>query len=643
MINLKEMGYLRVATVVPEVFIGNPTKNAREHIKFIQEASEESVDVLLFPELSTTGYTCMDIFHQNLLTEKSGDALKEIKSAMPDNMMVVVGAPLRVNGALYITAVVFFGKKVIAVIPKSFLPNYQEFQDNRFFKPFNSTETLEISIINDKALFGTDIYFAHPSGANIAIEICEDMFVVNSPGNRHTLNGANVILNLSASDELVGKADYRRQLVTTQSEKMIGAYIYTSAGMSESTTDLVFGGHMIIAENGRIEKESRFIEDTMMVHDVDIQSLTTRRIRTTSMENHFNGNYIRLDTPANIVGSLNRDINPYPFVPRGGVRSGKETLSDILTIQSIGLATRLKKTGIPRTIIGVSGGLDSTLALLVNYESFKRLNRITADIIGVTMPGYGTTKRTKGNSIKLMELLGITSKEISITEVCDQHFKDLEHDPLVHDVTYENVQARERTSILMNLSNKYSGLVVGTGDLSELALGWCTYNGDHMSMYGVNASIPKTLVKYLIEYYAMYHADSELKSVLMDILDTPISPELLPPTATGEIAQKTEDTLGKYDIHDFIIFNTLRNGTTPKKMFMLLRIAFSSEGDEKLLGQLELFYRRFFSQQFKRSALPDGVKVGTVSFSPRSDWRMPSDMESTLWMDEIEEIRKGLA
>jgi NAD+ synthase (glutamine-hydrolysing) len=650
------LGYLRTAAVVPEVFIGNPDKNTEKIMLWMDRAEAEQADVVVFPELSVTGYTCADMFFQETLLGASDHAVSQITAhSKGKKMLVVIGAPLRVHGVLFNVAYAIYDGEILGIVPKSYMPNYSEFYELRWFKPYTDAILADTVLIGGKEIpFGPELYFDFEGMHTcIAIEICEDLFVPNSPSVTHGLNGANVVLNLSASDELVGKADYRKSLLEAQTTKSVMAYVYVSAGMSESTTDLLFGGHTMIYENGTLLSESRFEEDHMILSDIDVEALNIRRMRTTSIDSRLGGRHIRMTHPGSVglaseetfyESPILRHINAYPFVPfhGEGVERGKVLLSDIFSIQYMGLATRLKKTGIKRSILGISGGLDSTLALLVTAEAYRYLGRDPKDIVAVTMPGYGTTGRTKGNADSLMAEFGVTSLTIPIHEVCEQQFKDLNHDPSLHDITYENVQARQRTANLMNLSNKENGLVIGTGDLSELALGWCTYNGDHMSMYNVNASIPKTLVKYLVQWYATFKAGGALKAVLEDILDTPISPELLPPDENGNLVQKTEEKLGKYDIHDFILYHLMRNGAGPEKIYFQLLRAFDDLAPKQLLEQMKVFYRRFFTQQFKRSTLPDGVKVGTVSLSPRGDWRMPSDMEYTLWMKELDQISASL-
>ena len=669
-IKRQDYGLFRVATAIPTVKVADVEYNLKQHIQLLREAHAEGVQLLVFPELSLTGYTCADLFHHRPLLDATVQAIMHLaEAARGIDMAVIVGAPLTYCNRLYNCAVLLGDGQVIGIVPKIYLPNYNEFYESRWFAP--GTEIKPGSRISLGELGGTSYnninfgpnYLFDFEGVTVGIEICEDLWVPMPPSSRMALAGANVIVNLSCSDEVLGKHAYLRRMIEAQSGRLVCAYVYASAGFGESSTDLVFAGKGMIAENGSIIAESeRFkLEPSLKIADVDIEKLMVlRRTQTTFtqmiqqpdettfysefrriMEPTQNGyatiGLTKLTTP-DFEKKLYRTVVPTPFVPAEG-DDMEARCSEIFNIQVQGLVTRLSHINCRTAVIGISGGLDSTLALLVTVRAFDKLGWDRKRIIGITMPGFGTSGRTYNNSIGLMESLGITSQEISIKDSVNQHFKDLDVDSSVHDVTYENCQARERTQILMDMSNKTGGIVIGTGDLSELALGWCTYNGDHMSMYAVNVSIPKTLVKYLVKWVALSSVDQRSKEILLDIFDTPISPELIPTDEQGNIAQKTEDLVGPYELHDFFLYHSFRFGASPSKIFFLARKAFDGVYDNAtILKWLRTFFRRFFQQQFKRSCLPDGPKVGTVSISPRGDWRMPSDACASLWLKECDEI-----
>ena len=610
----------------------------------MRQASEKGVQIIAFPELSVTGYTCLDLFAQQTLLDGAEAALLQLVSNTADlDILTIVGVPLRTENRLINAAVVFQKGAIRGVVPKTYLPNYKEFQEQRWFTSATELRESTISIGKEEYPMGSHLLFR--SGRLTAgIEICEDLWVPVPPSSLLTMEGANIIFNLSASNELIGKHAYLRQLVAQQSARTLAGYVYCSAGFGESSTDLVFAGNGIVAENGRILRESgRFrLEEQLVVADIDIQRLEFERLRNTSFrvnEGAAENTVIEMEIPEGLrAAALDREIDPMPFVPQDEAHRSQRC-EEIFQIQSHGLAKRLVHTRCEKAVVGISGGLDSTLALLVAVRTFDKLQLDRTGIIGITMPGFGTTDRTYTNACDLIRSLGVTLKEIPIKEACLQHFRDIDHDPSVHDVTYENSQARERTQLLMDVANQKNGLVIGTGDLSELALGWATYNGDHMSMYGVNGSIPKTLVKYLVEWVANHKVDDASRLTLLDIVDTPISPELIPADENGNIKQKTEDLVGPYELHDFFLYHFLRFGSHPSKIYFLAQKAFAGIYDNATVKKwLYTFCRRFFQQQFKRSCLPDGPKVGSVSLSPRGDWRMPSDAVSRLWLEEIERI-----
>ena len=636
-----DYGFIKVAAATPKIKVADVDYNTELICNQIDEAAKNGAKVLVFPELCLTGYTCSDLFWQSLMLEKVKEKTIEIARYSKDyDMLIMIGIPYEHNGKLYNVGVVLHKGKILGMVTKKHLPNYSEFYEARHFtKGFEKVVTVDFA--GQKVPMGMNILFKCENRPDmvIGVEICEDLWVPNPPSIRHTMAGATIIANLSASDEVTGKSIYRRDLVAGQSARLICGYIYADAGEGESSTDLVYSAHNMIAENGRMLAEAkRFINQTVY-GDIDLDRIKNERRKMTTYDSKDEEDYTVVTFEMNMDNNeLSTKINNMPFVP-GDIAKRNERCEEILTIQAMGLKKRLEHTNAKSAVIGISGGLDSTLALLVTVRAFDMLGRDRKGIVAVTMPGFGTTDRTYDNALKMIEKLGTTFIEINISDAANEHFKAIGHDSSIHDVTYENVQARQRTLYLMNLANQYNGFVVGTGDLSELALGWATYNGDHMSMYGVNASIPKTLVRHLVRYYADTCEDIELNKVLMDVLDTPVSPELLPPQDNGEIAQKTEDLVGPYELHDFFMYYMLRLGYTPKKIYYLARNAFEGiYDDETILKWLKTFYRRFFAQQFKRSCLPDGPKVGTVAVSPRGDLRMPSDACATIWLKELEEI-----
>ena len=638
--------FLRIGCASPIIRVADVEYNTKQIKDLINKAYQDNISILTFPELCLTGYTCSDLFFQSLLLKEVEKAIVDITNSSTDiPILFSIGAPIRHNGQLFNCSIIICQGKIIGIVPKIHLPNYNEFYEKRWFSSGKDIINTNIILNNISIPFGTDIIFSHNSinELKIAVEICEDLWVPIPPSSFATLSGATIILNGSGSNELVGKMNYRKQLISQQSARTVSAYAYASTGYGESTTDVVFGGHCIICENGTVLNENnRFSKSSSLIYtDIDLELLNNERIKKNSYYNTSIEKIFRT-VPFNLPikpTSLKRYINPHPFVPHN-IKVREENCKEIFSIQTLGLSKRIEHIGTNKVILGISGGLDSTLALLVCVKAFEFLNIDTKNIIGVTMPGFGTTDRTYNNSIKLMQQLNITIKEISIKDACLQHFEAIDHSPLMYDLTYENCQARERTQILMDLATKENGFVVGTGDLSELALGWATYNGDHMSMYAVNASIPKTLVRYLIKWVADTQLNEQAKDTLLDILDTPVSPELLPPSETGEIKQKTEEVVGPYELHDFYLFQVMRYGFSPTKIYELALIAFKdSYSPEEILKWLKKFYYRFFSQQFKRSCLPDGPKVGSICLSPRGDWRMPSDAIVNLWIKQLEELR----
>ncbi|MDR1866014.1 MAG: NAD(+) synthase [Bacteroidales bacterium] len=632
-------GFVRVAAAIPSLKVADCTYNWEEIRAIIEEASDKEVQIVCFPELSLTGYTCGDLFHQQALVREAETALSRLLEATRRRDMVfIVGAPVRFSGKLFNAAMVCQSGRILGASVKTYLPEYGEFYEKRWFTPasgaFNGTATL----CGQSVPFGNDLLYA--SGELVfGAELCEDLWTPVPPSSGMALAGAHILFNLSASNELTGKHDYLQSLILQQSARCMAGYVYASSGWGESTTDVVFSGNGIICENGiMLAKSRRFLMNRqLIVGEIDTDRLIYDRQRTSSFAPEHAGAYrtIAFTLPEVVIGSLSREINPHPFVPSR--QQYHERCEEIFSIQAGGLAKRLIHTNTRKAVIGISGGLDSTLALLACVHTFDRIALPRENIIGVTMPGYGTTGRTYNNALQLMQTLGVAIRDISIKAACELHFKDIGHDPALHDVTFENVQARERTQILMDTANREGAMVIGTGDLSELALGWTTYNGDHMSMYGINSSVPKTLVRYLVRWFAETQADEPARAILTDVLNTPVSPELLPAGRDDAIAQKTEDIIGPYELHDFFLYYMIRFGCAPGKIFFLAQHAFREKyPDEVIRHWMRVFYRRFFSQQFKRSCMPDGPKIGSVNLSPRGDWRMPSDAEANIWLNDIE-------
>ncbi len=652
-------GFIKVASAIPSLKVADCDYNEKEIESLIVQAEGKGVEIIVFPELSITSYTCQDLFSQQLLLDNAEAALFRLLDVTRSLQIIsIIGMPVQVKSSLYNCAVVIQGGKILGLVPKTYLPNYKEFYEQRWFASASTIPNCNVSLCAQSVPMGKNMLFK-TSKVTFGIELCEDLWAPVPPSSTLALRGAEVIFNLSATNELIAKNQYLRSLISQQSARCISGYVYSSCGFGESTQDVVFAGNALIYENGSlIGSSERFsLDDQMIISDIDVEHLRTERmINTTFSEN------IRLTDISDTVEihtqpcnprydfELTRWIDPHPFVPSG--KTLDERCEEIFAIQVEGLAKRIVHTGAKSVVLGISGGLDSTLALLVCVKTMDKLKRNRTDIIGITMPGFGTTGRTYNNSVSLMESLGVTLKEISIKDACLQHFRDIDQNINIHDVTYENGQARERTQILMDVANQFDGFVVGTGDLSELALGWATYNADHMSNYGVNCSIPKTLVKYLVSWVANSIVDEESRNTLLDIVDTPISPELIPADENGEIKQKTEDLVGPYELHDFFLYNCLRNGFRPAKIYHLAKKAFieqtykdeetsmpvGSYDEETIKKWLTTFCRRFFTQQFKRSCLPDGPKVGSVSLSPRGDWRMPSDASYAQWVKECEEL-----
>ena len=633
-------GYLKVAAITPNVRVADVEFNCNEICKCIEEAAGKKVKLMVFPELCITGYTCQDLFFQDRLLEATKEALLKIaKHSQGVDALIFVGLPLSVDAKLYNVAAALCNGEILGIVPKTFLPNYNEFYEARHFYSGRELDTV-INIGGRAVQISRNILFEcnEMPSFRVASELCEDLWVPDPPSTAHCLAGATVIANLSASNEIIGKSRYRRNLVSSQSARLVCAYLYASAGPGESTQDVVYSGHNIIAENGNVLCESGRFSENMIVSEIDLEYLESERRHMTTYEADSSVKYNHVGFSLNKEhAELTRHIDPNPFVPALGQERDMRC-NEILTIQAMGLRKRLDHIGCKTAVIGISGGLDSTLAFLVIAKAFDYLNLDRNGIIAVTMPGFGTTDRTYENAVRLIKEIGASFMEVNISKAVKQHFADICHDENAHDVTYENSQARERTKILMDIANKENGIVIGTGDLSELALGWATYNGDHMSMYAVNSSVPKTLVRYLVQYYADTTDDRKLRETLYDILDTPVSPELLPPDG-GEITQKTEDLVGPYELHDFFLYHMLRLSQSPGKIYRLAKIAFTGEySDDVILKWEKTFYRRFFAQQFKRSCLPDGPKVGSVAVSPRGDLRMPSDACVNTWLEELDNL-----
>lgn len=639
-----EYGFVRVASAIPAVKVADCKYNVENMLPIIAEAARNNVEILTFPELGITSYSCADLFQQQLLLQEAEIGLKVLLEAIKEiETIVIVGMPVPYSGSLLNCAIVLYRGKIQGIVPKSYLPGYSEFNEERWF-----TSGKEIPEGARVTLCGQEIEIRRmqlfrTASCTFGIEICEDIWGPNPPSIQLALQGAEILFNLSASNELSGKHESLVQMCCQHSRRCLSGYVYSSCGFGESSSDLVFAGNAIIIENGQILKKSkRFcLESQLAISEIDVEHLRHQRMMNTTFSASRNEFLTKQLTITNIPQKasnntqITRKFTPHPFMP---------TLLDsrceeIFSIQAAGLAKRLLHTGAKTCVLGVSGGLDSTLALLVAIHSFDLIKKEHSEIIGVTMPGFGTTGRTHKNALTLMQSLGITQREVSIKDACIQHFKDINHDINVHDVTYENAQARERTQILMDISNQTNGFVLGTGDLSELALGWATYNGDHMSMYAVNASVPKTLVQHLVRWYANNLANEETRSTLLDILDTPISPELIPAHDNGEIKQITEDLVGPYELHDFFLYHFMNNGYAPQKLYFIARNAFNGIYDDETIKKwLKTFIRRFFTQQFKRSCMPDGPKVCSCSLSPRGDWRMPSDASYNLWLAECEKL-----
>lgn len=647
-------GFVKVAAAVPRVKVADCNYNTEQIENLIAQAEGQGVEVICFPELSVTSYTCQDLFHQQLLLEEAETSLlKLVEFCRSLNIIAIVGAPLSFKGMLLNVAVIIHKGKILGVVPKTYLPNYNEFYEHRWFASGASLENTKLKFCGQNVLVGTHLLF-EATHFTFGVEICEDLWSVVPPSSKLALAGAEIIFNLSASNDIVGKSRYVENLVEGQSARALAGYVYSGCGFGESTQDLVFAGRAYIAENGHILSSlQRFqMEDQMLINEIDVERLRMeRRINTTfSAGRALLGDvekYVTIEMDPVIIPeerfNLTRMVDPLPFIPTG--RELDLRCEEILHLQAQGLAQRIVHTKAQTVVVGVSGGLDSTLALLVCVEAFDLLKLNRKGIVGITMPGFGTTGRTYSNAVNLMKSLGVSIREISIRDACIQHFHDLGQSLSDHDVTYENGQARERTQILMDAANQMGGFVVGTGDLSELALGWATYNGDHMSMYAVNVSVPKTLVRYLVEWVSMHRMDDLSRSILLDIIDTPISPELIPADENGNISQITENLVGPYELHDFFLYYFLRYGFRPSKIFYLATRAFDGHDkrakvyDESIIKKwLTIFCKRFFAQQFKRSCLPDGPKVGSCSLSPRGDWRMPSDATSEAWLEECEHL-----
>lgn len=643
---MKENGFVRVGALVNKLSLGNAIENAKEISRQIKKAYEAGVEIIATPELSLTGYTCGDMFLQDKLVKDSIIGLEYVLSETKSlNIISIIGMPISTNNALFNCGVVINRGKLLGIIPKTYIPNYKEFYECRWFSSSLNLDINEIELLGQKVPIGCDLLFQDRKNPNItfAIEICEDLWVVTPPSNDYAKSGATIIFNLSSSNELIGKHNYRKNLIFSQSSKTISAYIYASSGMLESTSDILFGGASLIYENGTLLKEGeRFLTESNIIYqDIDVLRLVNdRRVNKSFNISSDNKIYRRINIDIhNNISKLERKYSKYPFVPKDDILRNERCL-EIINIQSSALARRLIQLNYPKCVIGMSGGLDSTLAFLVTVRAFEKLNLDNKDIIGITMPGFGTTDRTYNNSIKLVESYNATLKEINIKEACTIHMKDIGLNPTDISITYENIQARERTQILMDVANMEKGIVIGTGDLSELALGWCTYNGDHMSMYSVNSSIPKTLIRYLVKWF-MDNEKGIRHDVLKDILSTPISPELLPPDKYGNIVQKTENSIGPYVLHDFFLYHFLRYGVRPKKLYFLALHTFNDFSREDILNYLKIFINRFFTQQFKRNCVPDGIKVGSISLSPRGDLRMPSDMEYKSYLKELDELEKN--
>ena len=644
-------GLVRVGAAVPSLALGNVKENMKRHLAMMREAKEKHVSIVTFPELSLTGYTCGDLFFQRRLLDDVTDALLALKDAMPEGILAVVGAPLEIEGALYNCAVVLHKGEIISAVPKTFLPNNGEFYEKRWFQSGDARRDASVAIPKLKTDVCRQAIFEMEDGVRFGIELCEDLWAPLPPSTMLSVEGAEIILNLSASNELLSKREYRQQLISQQSARCQCGYVYVSAGMGESSSDLVFSGHSVIASCGTVIRESEgyLADNYLMTADIDIDRIRADRMKQSSFADCAAQVRAMWKQAPNILRTMENALLPddaapdyhvskHPFIPSDKA-SRQLRCAQILAMQATALARRLSVTG-GKVVVGISGGLDSTLALLAACKAVDMLHLPRTNILGITMPCFGTTDRTYHNALDLMTSLGVSQREIPIHNAVRQHFADIGHDESDHSVTYENCQARERTQVLMDVANKIGAIVLGTGDLSEIALGWCTYNADHMSMYGVNSGVPKTLVRWVIQTAAENEAFSSSRECLQSILDTPISPELLPPDERGNILQQTEDVVGPYALHDFFLYYAIRFGYPPKKVFDLCCIAFKDDFScETILKWLKNFYRRFWTQQFKRNCMPDGVKIGSIALSPRGDWRMPSDAQYKAWMDECDSIK----
>lgn len=637
-------GFIKVAAVTPKVRVADTVYNAKKICEGIRGAAEQGAKVIVLPELSVTGYTCGDLFLQETLLVGALAALEEIRAfTVGCDALVFVGLPFSHKGKLYNTAAALKGGEILGLVPKTCIPGYNEFYETRYFAQ-GMEDAVEVVCCGQRTRMGTKLLFSCEGvdGLVVGAEICEDLWTPEPPGIRHARNGATVLVNLSASNETVGKEVYRKALVCGQSARLLCGYVYADAGEGESTQDVVYSGHNLIAECGRLLQEAPRFTNDITVSEIDVPRIAAERRRMTTFTMREDGYQVIPFTLVMEETALTRPVKALPFVPQNEA-DRKERCAEILAMQAAGLKKRLEHTNCTTAVVGISGGLDSTLALLVTVRAFDLLGLSHGNIKAVTMPGFGTTDRTYDNAVQLIRSLGADFTEVDIRESVRVHFRDIGQDAAVHDVTYENSQARERTQILMDLANKENGMVIGTGDLSELALGWATYNGDHMSMYAVNASVPKTLMRHLVQFYADTCGDVRLTGVLLDILDTPVSPELLPPE-DGRISQETENIVGPYELHDFYLYHMLREGYPPKKIFRLAGVAFAGIYDNATILKWEkIFYRRFFAQQFKRSCLPDGPKVGSVAVSPRGDLRMPSDACARIWLEELEELNDAVS
>ncbi|MGN0186373.1 MAG: NAD(+) synthase [Paludibacteraceae bacterium] len=637
---MENFGFIKVAAGIPSVRVADCQYNGAQIADLMHEACDNGVQAVVFPELCLTAYSCGDLFHNTLLLDAAENALQQLLNATKTlDIIGIIGMPIRLHNRLFNCAVVIHKGDILGVVPKTFLPNYNEFYEKRWFASGADVVAQQVALCGQTVPFGVQLLF-DATDVTFAVELCEDLWTPIPPSSNHALAGAHIIFNLSASDEVIGKHAYLRNLVIQQSARCIAGYVYASAGFGESSTDLVFAGNAFVAENGAMLVESaRFsLQRQLLISDIDVEYLRHERQKNSTFMLGTSHNYIRQPLPLPAVHApLTRTFNPHPFIPPHHKMG--DTCDEILEMQATALGTRLQATGINKLVLGISGGLDSTLALLVCVRTCDKLGLSRQNVVGITMPGFGTTDRTYRNATELIRNVGATLREISIKAACTQHFADIGHDIDQHDATYENTQARERTQILMDVANQCGGLVIGTGDLSELALGWATYNGDHMSMYAVNAGIPKTLVRYLVQYAAECDFAAAARENLRDIVDTPVSPELLPADRDGNIAQKTEDLVGPYELHDFFLYHMLRHGFAPDKLVMLAQQAFADRYEPTIIKHwLKTFVRRFFSQQFKRSCMPDGPKVGSVNLSPRGDWRMPSDASAAIWLTQTDTL-----